>query len=374
MSVVFERVVSGAATALGTRTTDASGRATFEVTTIRYYALRARFAGTADHAPSVTAVGAIRPKVKLTAPWTHGAFAYPGQRVPARGRIWPKHSEANTSTILYCERYENGAWVVRAKYRAKIVNSGDTSRYSGVVKFPSSGTWRVRAKHNDGNHSRTLGPTTKVKVSNWRKRYVGRKMGGFKTSKKMVAITIDDGPNRRTLKFCDVLEKYGGRGTFFFTNRLLSHGYGPQAKKVYDRGHEVANHTANHKMLTGSYATSYREAIIPKRSIKRYTGFEPIWIRAMGGGINATGMRAVKATDQLYINWSIDSYDSHQQYTAPGTLYRNVMRSVKPGAVILIHQSHPETLEALPRICRELKRRGYKMVTVSDLAAQSQPR
>ena len=243
-----------------------------------------------------------------------------------------------------CERLESGKWIHRATFSAKIVDTKSGSRYSGVVKLPSAGTWRVRAKHADAGHATTYGPATKIKVTNWRKRYTGQVMRGFKTKQKMVAITIDDGPNRRTLEVCAILERYGGRGTFFFTRQLLNRGYGPQAKKAYDRGHEIANHTANHKMLTGSYLMSYRQASLPMTTIRKATGFSPTWIRAMGGGIDRTGMRAVVKTGQLYINWSIDSYDSHRRYTPPSTLYRNVMRGVRRGAVIAIHQTHPETM------------------------------
>jgi peptidoglycan/xylan/chitin deacetylase (PgdA/CDA1 family) len=109
-------------------------------------------------------------------------------------------------------------------------------------------------------------------------------------------------------------------------------------------------------------------------AIRKATGFSPTWVRAMGGGIDSTGMKAVIKTGQLYCNWSVDSYDSHRRYTPPNVLYHNVVDHVRPGDVILVHQTHRETIEVLPRICKELRRRGYKMVTLSELAAASRPR
>jgi len=226
----------------------------------------------------------------------------------------------------------------------------------------------------DAGHAETLGPARTVVVKNWRKRYVGKRLGGFHNHKKMVAITIDDGPNRRTMQICSILEKYDAKGTFFFTRELLNRGNRWQARRAYDRGHEIANHTVSHQMLMGSFATSYRQARLPMATIRTATGFDPIWVRAMGGGIDRTGMRAVVKTGQLYCNWSLDSYDSHARYTPPSTLYRIVIHGVNSGDVILIHQTHPETVKALPAICRELKRRGYKMVTLSELAANSTAR
>lgn len=359
---------------LGKGVTDSAGRFSVTASPTSKLTVRAQFAGDAEYQASTSPKASILPKVKLGAAWTHSKVAYPGQRLPARGSLWPKHSSKSTATTIVAERYEGGKWVKRATFKAKIVNTKSGSKYDAVIKLPKSGTWRVRAKHADSGHATTYGPATKIKVSDWRKRYRGKKVGGIKTSKKWVAITIDDGPNKRTLEVCSILERYGGKGTFFFTRHLIRRGYSAQVKKAYNRGHEIANHTANHKMLTGSYAHSYKQAYTPMATIRKATGFSPTWIRAMGGGIDRTGMKAVVNTGQLYANWSIDSYDSHRRYTPPSTLYNNVMRSVKPGSVILIHQTHPETIQALPRICKELKRRGYKMVTLSELAASGKPR
>lgn len=361
-------------TTMRTASTDTSGNARITVKPTARMRILVTFAGTDELEPATSEAVSILPRVAFSAPWTHAKYAYPGQRLPARGTLWPKHSAKSTSTTLVCERYENGKWVVRARYKARIVNTKTRSRYEGVVRFPSSGTWRVRARHADSGHATTRGPVTKVRVSNWRKRYRNVALRGFKTKEKLVAITIDDGPNHRTSQVCDILESYGGRGTFFFTDHLMKRGYERQVRRTYNRGHEIANHTANHKMLIGAYSSSYYQVAAPKRTIKHYTGFAPTWVRAMGGGYDATGLQAVRNTDQLYANWSIDSYDSHRQYTPPDVLYRNVMRNVTPGSVILIHQTHPETIEALPRICRALKRKGYTMVTMSELAARSRPR
>lgn len=369
--IIVERVSSSGVKALGEGLTNEYGRFSVKFTPTIRARLRARFKGDAVHAADTSPIVVVKPKVALLAPWTHDLIAYPGQRLPARGTLWPWHPTDSTATTIRCERYEDGRWVLKERYKAKIVHADSGTRYEGVVRVTSAGTWRVRAEHEDGRHARTLGPATKIRVTDWRKRYVGYKLGGFRTSTKMVAITIDDGPNFRTLDFCRVLERYGAKGTFFFTRKLLVGGYEAQAKRVYDRGHEVANHTANHKMLIGSYSTCYYEASATQPVIRRATGFDSTWIRAMGGGIDSTGMRAVVNTGQLYCNWSIDSYDSHRTYTSPSVLYRNVINSVDPGDVILIHQTHPETLQALPSICAELKRRGYEMVTLSELAARS---
>lgn len=314
--------------------------------------------------------------LSLTAPWTHDAFAYPGQWLPARGNMSPEPSASATSTVIVCERLEDGVWVERERFPAAVIVDADGTRYEAKTRFGSAGSWRVRAQHADDTHAPTLGPATAVEVTDWRARYIGKLVRGFKTpnKRKLVAITIDDGPNKRTMAICSILEQYGAKGTFFFTRKLLARGYGRQAKKAYDRGHEIANHTISHKMLTRSFGYSRWQATGARDYITRAVGFTPTWIRAMGGGINKRGMRAVVSTGQLYANWSLDSADSRRRYTKPHILYHNVVDHVRPGDVILIHQTHPETVKALPAILAELKRRGYTMVTLSELAYASKRR
>jgi peptidoglycan/xylan/chitin deacetylase (PgdA/CDA1 family) len=354
--------------------TDAGGHLRATVSPRSRIALIAIFDGDATYLPAMSPTASISPRVELSQPWTHDSFAYPGQWLPARGTLLPKHSAASTSTTVVCQRLEHGAWVTHSRFKAAITNTKAASHFSAKVRFSSIGSWRVVAEHQDDAHALSKSRPTAVKVTSWRDRYKGRKVGGFRTKQKLVAITIDDGPNKRTLKICSILEKYGARGTFFFTRKLLVRGYGPQAKKAYDRGHEIENHTISHAKLIRSYAFDRREALGTMQYLQKAIGFPSTWVRAMGGEIDATGMRAVASTNQLYCNWSIDSNDSHQRYMAPSKVYSNVVAHVRPGDVILIHQTHPESVAALPRICRELRRRGFKMVTLSRLASVSKPR
>ncbi|NTU70397.1 MAG: polysaccharide deacetylase family protein [Coriobacteriia bacterium] len=360
---------------LATGTTNASGHFSANVAPKSTIRIKARFAGTAALAASESDTQTVMPRVELGKPWTHDAFAYPEQWLPARGTLWPTHASSSTATKILCERLENGVWVLHRTYPTTIVNSKGASRYKGKFRVPASGTWRIRVRHEDEGHARSYSISQRLKVTRWRDRYVGKRVHGYKAPSKMVAITIDDGPNTRTPEICRILEKYGAKGTFFFTNQLLRRGsYMTQARLSYDRGHEIANHTAKHDMLNGPYAFDYKSVGVTKTTIREATGFSPIWVRPMGGGINSVGDRAIKNSGQLCAIWSLDSYDSHARYTPPTKLYRNVVDHVRSGDVILIHQTHAESVEALPRICATLKARGYKMVTLSELASVSRAR
>jgi peptidoglycan/xylan/chitin deacetylase (PgdA/CDA1 family) len=93
----------------------------------------------------------------------------------------------------------------------------------------------------------------------------------------------------------------------------------------------------------------------------------------MGGEIDANGIAAAKKTGHLVIDWTLDSMDSHGWNHTPDQILHNVTTGVVAGDVILMHVTHPETMAALPRICAQLTAQGFKLVTLSDLAAHSRP-
>jgi peptidoglycan-N-acetylglucosamine deacetylase len=210
--------------------------------------------------------------------------------------------------------------------------------------------------------------------TSWMARYRGHKVGRIRTSRREVALTFDDGPNFRTDKFVAVLDGYGAKGTFFATwLRSRCKGMGAANRNLLEHGHELANHTMQHEMLRRSYAFDIHQILGAESILARQTGVATTWVRAMGGGVNSTGVRAVNNTGRLYAQWSIDSLDSHARYTAPHRIYHNVVDHVRPGDVILLHVTHPESLAALPAILKELGRRGYRMVTLSELASHGRP-
>jgi peptidoglycan/xylan/chitin deacetylase (PgdA/CDA1 family) len=208
----------------------------------------------------------------------------------------------------------------------------------------------------------------------WMDRYRGRKVSRIRTTQRAVALTFDDGPNKRTRSAVDILDAYGAKGTFFATWWCSRHPANAVANRyVVSRGHELANHTTRHKPLTRSYRADVTEIMGIERMLVEQTGSPTIWVRAMGGSVNKTGLRATRDTGHLYAQWSVDSMDARRRYTAPTRLYRNVVRRIRPGDIVLMHVTHPETLAALPLICAELQRQGYRMVTLSELAAAGSP-
>lgn len=224
-------------------------------------------------------------------------------------------------------------------------------------------------------------PAWQTADPSWMAKYEGKIVDGFKPEPgyKAIALTFDDGPNWETKYVISTLKRYGGAGTFFDTGRNLSKPeYGAaQAKLVWDAGFEVGNHTQHHtingtsSLWHRSYATDLAEIKGPDKYVKAGTGRNTVWVRPMGGEIDATGVKAAADTGHLVIDWTIDSNDSHGGPRTPDYIYNEVVSNARSGAVVLLHVTHPESMKALPRICKTLTQEGYKLVTVSDLAQHS---
>lgn len=215
----------------------------------------------------------------------------------------------------------------------------------------------------------------------WMKKHRGKIVDGFKTEPgyKAVALTFDDGPNGETQRVIDDVSKVGGQATFFFTGRKLAKSWAvKQPEIIWNAGFELANHTQHHTLPDGrsslwrrSYETCIAEIEGPDVHAKRGTGRNTVWVRPMGGNIDATGVKAANDTDHLVINWTIDSSDSRGGPHTPDFIHEQCTTNISSGDVILLHVTHPESMEALPRIVATLTKQGFKLVTLTELAQHS---
>lgn len=182
---------------------------------------------------------------------------------------------------------------------------------------------------------------------------------------KMVCLTFDDGPySPVTNRILDVLEKYGGHATFFVVGNRV-----PQYKSCVTRaeslGCEIGNHTYDHKsVLTSMSAGSISSEISGCNSeINKVLGHSARIMRPVGGAYNNTVKNNV---GMPMINWSVDTQDWKNRNTQ--TIVNNILNNVKDGDIILMHDLYPATAAAMEIVIPELVRRGYTLVTVSEMA------
>lgn len=183
--------------------------------------------------------------------------------------------------------------------------------------------------------------------------------------KKRVALTFDDGPhNTNTLKILELLDKYNAKATFFMLGNRVDF-YPNIAKEIVARGHEPGNHTWSHKDLTTlSKEDINLEIERTNKAIQKATGKEPTVYRPPYGSINNQVREAVNMPPIL---WTVDTEDWKSRDA--NKVLKEVQKAVKDDSIILMHDIHNSTVEAVELVLKFLAKEGYECVTVSELNA-----
>ncbi len=188
---------------------------------------------------------------------------------------------------------------------------------------------------------------------------------GINPKKKMVALTYDDGPYTPvTNQILDVLEENNARATFFVVGSRVS-TYKECIKREAKLGCEIGNHTYNHTILTSVSAKKIKSEISKtNKAVKNITGQAPEIVRTPGGAVNSTVNANV---DYPMFNWSVDTLDWKNRKSS--SVISAVKSNVKDGSIILMHDLYGSTADATEVIVPWLVKKGYQLVTVSELMA-----
>lgn len=178
----------------------------------------------------------------------------------------------------------------------------------------------------------------------------------FFTKEKEIYLTFDDGPTPEiTRKTLDILDKYNAKASFFCLGKNIK-AFPEIASEIAKRGHIIGNHGYDHirgwKVSTKVYLEDIDKAagLIPAKL------FRPPY-----GRIKPSQINALKHNYKI-IMWSVLSADYNQNLT-PERVYKNVVRNVFPGAIVVFHDSlkaSKNLLPALPKILSTLAEQGYK--------------
>lgn len=196
---------------------------------------------------------------------------------------------------------------------------------------------------------------------------LGRKVGRVPLKGKYVALTFDDGPHASlTRKAVEILNRHGAKGTFFMLGSNVAR-YKSIVKSVADSGHELGVHTWSHiKMNSSSMAVVDREINRTQNQIAGITGTYPRVMRPPYGATNkALVERMYNRYGMATVLWDVDTRD----WCKPGVsqVINSAVNGARPGSIILVHDIHASTLNALEGIVTGLQAKGYKLVTVSQL-------
>jgi peptidoglycan/xylan/chitin deacetylase (PgdA/CDA1 family) len=180
--------------------------------------------------------------------------------------------------------------------------------------------------------------------------------------RKVLALTIDDGPSDYTDDFLRVLREKDVPGTFFEVGQVMP-GRQETMRRILAQGSELGDHTMDHVEYPG-----YAQIAGAAQRIEAYTHFKPCLFRPPGGATNDGVVATAGSLGMRTVTWDVDPQD----WSTPGTeaIYANVVRHAQPGSIVLMHDGggpRGETLAALPRIIDTLRARGYRFATVTEL-------
>lgn len=183
---------------------------------------------------------------------------------------------------------------------------------------------------------------------------------------KYIAFTFDDGPSSLvTPRILDILKEYEVKATFFMLGNQVNKN--PLlAKRVADEGHEIGNHSYSHSKLVNLTEGDIRNEIEgTNQIIEEVTGFKPTSFRPPYGDYNETVQAIAFGNKAPIILWSVDSEDWKNKNAE--AVKNMVLNNLRPGSIVLLHDIHSTTAEALPALLTVLKEDGYQFITVSEL-------
>ena len=179
---------------------------------------------------------------------------------------------------------------------------------------------------------------------------------------KMIALTFDDGPSKYTEEILNILKKNDCNATFFVLGNKVSI-YSDLLIESINNGNEIGNHSYNHKWMIKLNEKDLENQISKTQDIiKEYTGYTPKLIRPTYGSLND---RIKKISSLDIVLWNVDTLD--WKYKNPNKIVENATKKLKDGNIILMHDTHKQTLEALPKILEIIQKNGYTCVTISEL-------
>ncbi|MDQ7827294.1 MAG: polysaccharide deacetylase family protein [Candidatus Eremiobacteraeota bacterium] len=186
-------------------------------------------------------------------------------------------------------------------------------------------------------------------------------------SRKEVALTFDDGPHRLfTPQLIRLLKKYEVKATFFFVGKMAEK-HKDLVRALTAEGHEVENHSFHHVNLTKIPKEEIEvEWLACNEVLKSITGREPKFCRPPGGDYDDEVIQAAARCGLTTVLWTDDPGD----YARPGKekIEDRVLANIDNGGIILLHDGVQQTINILPDIIEHLKKRGYKFITITEMA------
>jgi len=188
------------------------------------------------------------------------------------------------------------------------------------------------------------------------------------TDENKVALSFDAAwGNDDTQRILDILEKHNVKVTFFMTGEWVRK-YPEDVKKIAAAGHDLGNHSENHKQMTKLTKEQCKEEIMKAHNrVKELTGIEMELFRPPYGDYNNMVVGVARECGYYTIQWDVDSLD-WKDYGVDSIVKKcTEHKNLRKGSIILLHNGAKYTPDALERIILGLKEKGFELVPISQL-------
>jgi peptidoglycan/xylan/chitin deacetylase (PgdA/CDA1 family) len=197
----------------------------------------------------------------------------------------------------------------------------------------------------------------------------------FPPADKYIALTFDDGPLTKTGELLEVLRENNVKATFFLIGRNVNRRP-DDVRQIIAEGHEIGNHSNDHTYLGKNSAldeNGIRDNInAVQEAIHEITGAYPVYFRAPYLDYSPVLETVVKEMGMALIGTNVDSRDWDGGTITTEKIISNVLNSAWDGSIVLLHEHSggdlERTIRALPVIISELRKKGYEIVSVGELA------
>ncbi|MCA1223993.1 polysaccharide deacetylase family protein [Streptomyces sp. 8L] len=190
---------------------------------------------------------------------------------------------------------------------------------------------------------------------------------------KCVALSFDAGPSQYTPQVLKTLAKYHAHATFMTLgkNHVLKHP--DLVRQEAAAGMEIGNHTWTHQILTKIKPAEAREELkLNQDAVKKITGKAPTLMRPPQGRTDENVTKICRELGLSQVLWSVTAKDYKTKDSA--VIEQRVLDQTRRDGIILLHDIYPGTAPALPGILSALDKKGYTVVTVSQLIWPAKPK
>lgn len=239
---------------------------------------------------------------------------------------------------------EVGEYPISAVLTSAVATPLNTEWLDKVAVHTEKGTFKV--KEIDQAHAEELEEQAKADYD-----------------QPMLALTFDDGPGKYTSKLLDALEEYGAHATFFMVGKNVPK-YPDEVKRMLEIGCELGNHSYDHAQLTKLTPEEIQGQVNNTNGeVEKAAGSSATLLRPPYGAVDDNVKQNV---GMPMILWSVDTLDWKTK-DANATI-ENVLTNAEDGDIILMHDIHEQSVEAAIQLIPALQEKGYKLVTVSEMA------